>query len=69
MQAGKSFFIDAPATSRFNVEAKLLTELGIQQEDKAAVSKSSEFFLAFVSADLFFPPRPVKTYADILVLK
>ena len=50
-EAGKEFFIDNSATSGVNVENKLLSVLEMQQDDMSLISKSSEWFLAWVSVD------------------
>ncbi len=50
-EAGKEFFIDYSATSGIDVEQKLLSVLEMQQDDMSLISKSSEWFLAWVSVD------------------
>ena len=50
-EAGKEIFIDNSATSGINVEKKLLSVLKMQQDDLSLMSKSSEWFLAWVSVD------------------
>ena len=50
-EAGKEFFIDNSAPSGIDVEQKLLSVLEMQQDDMSLISKSSEWFLAWVSVD------------------
>ena len=50
-EAGKECFIDNSATSGIDVGQKLLSVLEMQQDDMSLISKSSEWFLAWVSVD------------------